>query len=349
MINVAIDYEARLSTGAGPITAGQVVCLDPTTKLYVPATDAARAAAGGVVSGVAMTSATTGLEGFILLVDGEVPPTLSGLAAGVASPLVVSGTGFLARKATPVYGTDSVVGDCYADGTAVVRLGVSQKAPPEAAALAAETAARVAADNAEAVTRANDDASIVAMLTPPQGADKSAQYKNGSALAGAPGLSFPSDNEAQFPTSSPPAWNNGGTLTAVTAAGTTTPKTLTLPNVTGYLGALTQKDISLAGPQDNLDTEVMAGCTKSLYFDAGATAVTGFVAPIAAVGEHPARLEIYHPNGITGSNEDAASTAANRMVNWPTVAGVPVQMTTATLVYNTTIHRWSVLHAQALV
>jgi hypothetical protein len=129
-INASIVYNAQMSAAAGSIAAGQVVTLDPTTGAYVPATAAARAAAGGIVSGVALTAASSTVQGFTLLLDGaEIAPDVSGLGAGAASPVIVGATGYLERKASPVYGTDAIVGDAYADGTVVLHVGRSQKVP----------------------------------------------------------------------------------------------------------------------------------------------------------------------------------------------------------------------------
>lgn len=118
-----------MSAAVSSIVVGQAVCEDATGK-YVPATTAARAAAGGIVSGVALTTASTALPGFIFIDNGEVPASVTGLGAGVASPVTVSATGYLQRTASPTYGTDCIVGDCYASGDLVLSMGISQKVAP---------------------------------------------------------------------------------------------------------------------------------------------------------------------------------------------------------------------------
>lgn len=125
----SINWSAQLSTGAATIEVGQVCCQDSTGK-YVPATTANRTSSGGIVSGVALTRATTSAPGFALLVEGEVPASVSGLASGSAASATVSSTGYLQRTASPTYGSDCIVGDVYVTGDVVLRLGISQKTAP---------------------------------------------------------------------------------------------------------------------------------------------------------------------------------------------------------------------------
>lgn len=126
---LTVTYQGQMSSSASAISIGQAVC-ENTDGGLVPATTAARAAAGGVISGVAMTVADRSYVGLMVAQGGSIPAAVSGLAAGTASPVTVSATGALQRTATPVYGTDSVVGDCYANGDVVLSLGISQKSAP---------------------------------------------------------------------------------------------------------------------------------------------------------------------------------------------------------------------------
>ena len=374
--NYTINLNSTLQAGAS-VGAGQFA-VTGSGGTYLPATAANRA--GGKRSSFMALGATNPSLGanFAAQSHGDVDAAVSGLAAGTASWVRVSATGYAERVTVPVV-ADDVVGWCETTGVLHLSCGilgafVTEDGVPsgtglrhvvsgvEDAAASLLVNADVSASAAVAVTKlaAGTDGQVlrnvagtnswgaVPGLTPPAGANTSAQYRvDATAFGGATGLTFPFGTYAQVEDGFGIRFGSAASVdTDLFGSGTTAPKTLWLPDVSATLAALTQVDSALAGAQDDLDAGVAAGCTVSLYFTAGATQPTGFVAPLAGgIG----RLEIFHPNGITGANEDAASLAVNRMINWPEVAGAEVPMTTATLVYNTTLQRWVVIQAQVLV
>jgi hypothetical protein len=108
-----INWSARASVGVG-VLLGQAVCKNTADKSnYLPATSANLAAVGRL-SGIAVS--IPDLYGiFAIQYSGEVPSSITGLGAGVASPVIVGTDGKLARKASPQAG-DYSVGTCDADG-----------------------------------------------------------------------------------------------------------------------------------------------------------------------------------------------------------------------------------------
>ncbi len=135
----------------------------------------------------------------------------------------------------------------------------------------------------------------------------------------------------------------------------TAARAIDLPDASGTV-ALTS-DVALVAPtratgtaegaQDNLDLGIVGGHHRLVRFTGAATGpVTGIVAP---TGGTSAVLHLYHPNGIALENEDAASAAANRVVNWPEIAGVGQSRTSATLFYDTALARWVTINADTLI
>ena len=315
--NVSLVYSAQLSTSAASIAVGQVVCIDPTTGKYVPATSAARVASGGIVSGVALTEASTGLPGFAILLGGtEVPPAVSGLAAGVAAPVICNASGIIERKAVPVPGTDCIIGDAYADGTVVLSVGSSQKA--SGATVPTGTGfPHIVAGAEDAAAKLVEDADV----------DAGAAIDVTKLALGGAGEVIGSDGMAN-------AWGAVPGLATEATARTTADSALQV--MINQLWPV-ERQSALAGVQDNFDVTISPAGRIHLYFTAGATTVTGFVAPLTWT----ATIVVYHPLGLTLSLLDAGSAPDNQIQSSPLSV-----VTSCTLVYNTTLQKWVVVEAE---
>jgi len=116
--NYTISLNARLS-GATSIAVGQFAVKSGST--YLPATTANRGTKRS--SMIALSAASSLSQSFIGQGAGDVPASVTGLAAGSASWVRVSATGYAERAATPTTG-DDVVGFCEADGTLHLMCGI---------------------------------------------------------------------------------------------------------------------------------------------------------------------------------------------------------------------------------
>jgi hypothetical protein len=109
--NYTINLNARIGA-SGTLAVGQFAVPELGTGLFLPATAANRGTRRS--SMISISAASVGNTGFIGQSIGDVDPSVTGLAAGAASWVRVSTTGY-AERCTPVSG-DDVVGWCEADG-----------------------------------------------------------------------------------------------------------------------------------------------------------------------------------------------------------------------------------------
>lgn len=115
-------FTAFLSSTTDTVARGKILVLNSAGAYYVVATTAARAAAAHKCAGVAITAGDSTNPAVELQAFGEIPASISGLAAGSASWVRVSSTGTFER-CTPS-GSDEIVGYCDADGTVHAAFGV---------------------------------------------------------------------------------------------------------------------------------------------------------------------------------------------------------------------------------
>jgi uncharacterized protein YjbI with pentapeptide repeats len=125
-----INWSATLTGGAGAI--GTVI--GPGAGGQDVVATAANIAVGCIPAGVVITSPSSNGIAQIQY-SGTISNGLTGLAAqspaNTASPVVVNtATGGLLKKASPVYGTDWIVGDCTAAGDLTLSWGVSKLSAP---------------------------------------------------------------------------------------------------------------------------------------------------------------------------------------------------------------------------
>jgi hypothetical protein len=112
-------WTAFLSPTTDEVAVGYVMIPDADGDYYVVATSAARTAASRTTcaSGITLTAGDATNRAVEIQTVGPCPPEITGLGAGSAGPIIVSTTGTLERKASPVDG-DVVAGKCDADGWA---------------------------------------------------------------------------------------------------------------------------------------------------------------------------------------------------------------------------------------
>jgi hypothetical protein len=109
--NYTIKLNARINTST-VMAIGQFAVPEVGTGLWLPATTANRGTRRS--SMIALNAASSANPGFVGQGVGDVPREVSGLAAGTASWVRVSSTGY-AERCTPASG-DDIVGWCEADG-----------------------------------------------------------------------------------------------------------------------------------------------------------------------------------------------------------------------------------------
>lgn len=116
-------WSAYLSASTGTVAVGSVMIPDVDGDYYVIATSAARTAAvrTSCAGGVAITAGDSTNRSVELQTVGPCPPSITGLGAGLAGPIIVSATGTLERKVTPTT-SDIVMGKCDADGWAYLNV-----------------------------------------------------------------------------------------------------------------------------------------------------------------------------------------------------------------------------------
>ena len=108
-----------LSPTTGTVAVGKIMCLDADGDYYVVATSAARTSAVRTTAcaGITLTAGDSTNRAVEIQTVGPCPPSVTGLGAGTAGPVIVSSTGTLERKATPGV-SDILCGFCDADGWA---------------------------------------------------------------------------------------------------------------------------------------------------------------------------------------------------------------------------------------
>lgn len=116
--NYTISLTAN-QVGASSVSPGQCLVLDPTGTFYQLSNSTNRGTrkSSGISLGTAPAYGAT-----LMQTVGDCPTSVTGLAAGTASPLRVSTTGVLERVASPS-ASDDVVGYCETDGTAHLFFG----------------------------------------------------------------------------------------------------------------------------------------------------------------------------------------------------------------------------------
>lgn len=127
MSTFSVNFSAAMSNAGAAISPGFGVCLGADGN-YVTAT-AVNLAASGRFSGIAITQATPVTSGFTIQYAGEIPVALTGLGAGTRSAVVLASDGSMVRSASPVYGTDTIVGDCDVLGNLTIS-AISRVSPP---------------------------------------------------------------------------------------------------------------------------------------------------------------------------------------------------------------------------
>lgn len=116
--NYTISLTAN-QVGASSVSPGQCLVIDPTGTFYQLANSTNRGTrkSSGISLGTAPAYGAT-----LMQTVGDCPTSVTGLAAGTASPLRVSTAGVLERIASPS-ASDDVVGYCETDGTAHLFFG----------------------------------------------------------------------------------------------------------------------------------------------------------------------------------------------------------------------------------
>lgn len=116
--NYTISLAAN-QVGASSVSPGQCLVLDPTGTFYQLSNSTNRGTrkSSGISLGTAPAYGAT-----LMQTVGDCPTSVTGLAAGTASPLRVSTAGVLERIASPS-ASDDVVGYCETDGTAHLLFG----------------------------------------------------------------------------------------------------------------------------------------------------------------------------------------------------------------------------------
>jgi hypothetical protein len=127
----SIEYSAPISGVTGGSLGAVIGVLNGANVVASTANIALGCIPGKIIRSTPGPADANGTATCDLQNAGTVPAGITGLGSGTVSPVIVS-NGALARKASPIYGTDWIVGDCDALGTLVLSWGISHVSPPRA-------------------------------------------------------------------------------------------------------------------------------------------------------------------------------------------------------------------------